>query len=122
MRENLQVPAGLHVSLPPHIAAEVTWLSDEFVDAINALPPHLIAVIANAPTWVDRRKGANLVEQHLHPVSHRSLEVWRLPWRRVNNRAITPTVVLLAVAYKKMTAAPIVMGGGKMKHLSRTVA
>ena len=48
---------------------------------------------------------------HLFPVSHRSLEVWRLPWMRANGYAVTLTIAFVAVAYEKFSAAPFVMGG-----------
>jgi|tagenome__1003787_1003787.scaffolds.fasta_scaffold19907905_2 hypothetical protein len=85
--------------------------------ALNAntplLPPHLQEILAIAPLNVDRRTGALLVTRHLFPVSHRSLEAWSLPTRRVNGRAIIPTAKLLEMAYAKLSAAPIVMGGRK---------
>jgi hypothetical protein len=85
--------------------------------ALNAetplLPPHLQEILATAPLNVDRRTGAFLVTRHLFPVSHRSLEAWSLPTRRVNGKAIIPTAKLLEMAYAKLSAAPIIMGGRK---------
>ena len=75
------------------------------------LPPHLQDALASSPTNVDRRTGAALVTQHLFPVSHRSLEAWPLPTRRVNGKAIIPTAKLFEAAYAKLAAAPVVMGG-----------
>jgi hypothetical protein len=75
------------------------------------LPPNLLEVLADQPTNVDRRTGAALISRHLFPVSHRSLEAWSLPTRHVNGRAVVPTVTLFEVAYEKLSAAPVVMGG-----------
>jgi hypothetical protein len=76
-----------------------------------SLPPELLEVLANQPLNVDRKTGAALVTRHMYPVSHRSLEVWKLPTRRVNGRALIPTATLFEVAYAKFADAPIVMGG-----------
>lgn len=80
------------------------------------LPPDLREVLAAAPPNVDRRTGAELVTRHLFPVSHRSLEAWPLPTRHVNGRAVIPTETLLAVAYSKFAAAPVVIGGRRAAH------
>jgi hypothetical protein len=75
------------------------------------LPSHLLEVVKNAPANVDRRAGAKLVTDYLFPVSYRTLEAWPLPTQFVNGRAIVPTIKLIELAYEKLTAAPIVMGG-----------
>ena len=77
------------------------------------LPAELLDVLAQQPPNVSRRAGAALISRHLFPVSHRSLEVWPLPTRHVNNRAVIPTSALLEMAYAKLAAAPVVMGGRK---------
>jgi hypothetical protein len=77
----------------------------------ETLPSHLREVLATSPVNVDRRVGAELVTRHFFPVSHRSLEVWPLPVRHVNGRAIIPTAALFEIAYSKLSAAPVVMGG-----------
>ncbi len=81
----------------------------------STLPPHLVELLAELPVNVDRRVGAELITKHLFPVSHRSLEVWPLPTRHVNGRSITATAKLFEVAYAKLNAAPIIMGGIKNK-------
>jgi hypothetical protein len=78
---------------------------------LTDLPPHLLDVVAEQPPNVDRRTGAKLVTKHLFPVSHRSLEAWPLPTRRVNGRAIIPTAKLFELAFAKLNAAPVTMGG-----------
>ena len=75
------------------------------------LPQYLLDVIAEHPANVDRRTGAELVTRHLFPVSYRSLEAWPLPTRHVNGKAVVSTVALFEVAYAKLAAAPVVMGG-----------
>jgi hypothetical protein len=75
------------------------------------LPEYLLEVLAGAPINVDRSLGAELVTKHIFPVRRRSLEAWPLPTRHVNGKAITSTETLLKVAYAKLMAAPITMGG-----------
>jgi hypothetical protein len=82
-------------------------------DPAPNLPAGLQEALAAAPPNVDRRTGAQLITKHLFPVSHRSLEAWPLPTRHVNGRALIPTEALLAVAYAKLAAAPVIMGGGR---------
>jgi hypothetical protein len=75
------------------------------------LPEYLMEVLSDQPQNVDRRVGAELVTRHLFPVSRRTLEAWPLPTRHVNGKAIVPTRALFEVAFAKMSAAPVVMGG-----------
>jgi hypothetical protein len=79
--------------------------------ASAALPPELKGMLASLPVNVDRRTGAALITKHLFPVSHRSLEAWPLPTRHVNGRAVVPTAKLFKIAFDKLNAAPVVMGG-----------
>ena len=70
---------------------------------------------------MERRTAANLVTQYFFPVSHRSLESWPLPTRLVNGKAISPTVEVFKVAYLKLVAAPLIMGGrhgGAGQHIA----
>jgi hypothetical protein len=75
------------------------------------LPPSLIELLADLPTNVDRRTGAELVTKHLFPVSHRTLEAWPLPTRNVNGKAILATVALFEHAYAMLQSAPVIIGG-----------
>jgi len=75
------------------------------------LPRHLAEVLAQQPVNVDRRTGAELVTKYFFPVSHRSLEAWPLPTRRVNGKAITATATLFELAYAKLRIAPGIMSG-----------
>jgi hypothetical protein len=68
-------------------------------------------LLEQAPVFVDRRSGAELISDNLFPVSHRSLEVWPLPTRLVNGRIVVPTAKLLEIAFAKLNAAPVVMSG-----------
>jgi hypothetical protein len=88
-------------------------LREGLLTTAAVLPPYLQEVVAQQPPNVDRRTGAALITQHMFPVSHRSLEAWPLPTRRVNGRAVIPTVVLFEVAYQKFSEAPVIMGGGR---------
>jgi hypothetical protein len=47
-------------------------------DAV-ALPQYILDLLSDLPANVDRRTGADLITQHLFPVSYRSLEAWPLP-------------------------------------------
>jgi hypothetical protein len=85
------------------------------------LPPELTDLLADLPVNVDRKTGARLVTKHFFPTSDRTLERWPLPWQRVNGRAITPTIALLALAYAKLAAAPVVMGGQRTAPEDRAV-
>lgn len=76
-----------------------------------AVPSELEEVLASLPVNVDRRTGAALITKYLFPVSHRSLEAWPLPTRHVNGRAVVPTAKLFEIAFAKLIAAPVVMGG-----------
>jgi hypothetical protein len=97
--------------LPPRLAELVNELPLDLQELVYALPPRLIEVAAEAPAYVGRRAGATQLTQHVTPVSHRTLEVWRVPWWHVDNKAVTLLIVLLAVAYAKLASAPMIMGG-----------
>ncbi len=97
--------------LPGHLAEVVAPLSPDLKQLVEQLPERLMDVAANAPVYLDRRSAAALLTRYVFPVSHRSLEVWRVPWQHVNGKAIGLTVVLLAVGYAKLAAAPVIMGG-----------
>jgi hypothetical protein len=88
----------------PQLAEIVATLPSQLKELVELLPPRLIEVAEKAPVYSDRIPGAALV-------SHRSLEAWPLPWQRPYGKAITPTIALLAVAYSKLSAAPVVMSG-----------
>jgi hypothetical protein len=79
--------------------------------ATEPLPLNLTELLADLPANVDRRRGAELLTKHLFPVSHRSLEAWELPTRHVNGRAVVSTAKLFEMAFDKLNAAPVVMGG-----------
>ena len=59
----------------------------------------------------DRHQLAEIRHRYFGPLSARSLEVWPLPWRRVNGRAVTDVRTFLAEAERRFNAAHIVMGG-----------
>lgn len=91
---------------PANVARKVALESTTFY-----LPDDLLEVVAAQPPNVDRKVGAALISRYIFPVSHRSLEDWPLPTRRVNGRAIIPTLRLFEVAYQKFRNAPVVMSG-----------
>lgn len=52
--------------------------------------------------YITRRKAADVISLYYFPVKHRSLEKWPVKYSIVNNKALTKTVDILAVAQKKM--------------------
>jgi hypothetical protein len=97
--------------LPPHLAELTNMLPPDLRKLVDALPPRLVEVAAEAPAYVDRRAGAALLTRHLTPVSRRTLEVWRVPWWHVDNKAVTLLIALFAVGNAKLASAPMIMGG-----------
>jgi hypothetical protein len=97
-------------------------LHESLLASTEHLPPDLQEVLAAAPPNVDRRRGAELVTRHLFPVSHRSLEAWPLPTRHVNGRALISTETLFTVAYARLVAAPVIMGGRRTSAEQRQFA
>ena len=93
-----------------HLATSPT-LHETLNSKAAKLPAEFQELLALLPANVDRRTGAALITKHLFPVSHRSLEVWPLPSRFVNGRAVVPTAKLFEIAFAKLNAAPVVMGG-----------
>jgi hypothetical protein len=75
------------------------------------LPQWLLDVVETLPKNIDRRRGAEVITQHLFRVSHRSLEVWPVAVRFVNGRNQMNTRELLQVAWARLNAAPKVMRG-----------
>src|SRR5262245_4838613 len=108
LREILVAEAA---KLPPHLAELADVLPPDLRELVAALPRRLVEVAAEAPAYVDRRAGAALLTQHVTPVSRRTLEVWRVPWWHVDNKAITLVIALFAVGYAKLGSAPMIMGG-----------
>jgi hypothetical protein len=75
------------------------------------LPPELLEALAHAPPKATRRKIAELLEQNGFPVSPRTLEAWPLPVEYFNGKAIVSTVKAFELAYAKLCASPVIMGG-----------
>jgi hypothetical protein len=120
-----QILVAEAAKLPPHLAELADVLPPDLRGLVYELPPRLIKVAAEAPAYVDRRAGAALLTQHVTRVSHRTLEAWRLPWWHVDHKAVTLLIVLFAVAYSKLAAAPMVMGGRRSaveQHVATTPA
>ena len=111
-----------HSTLPPHLDEVVAELPPSLIELVRKLPPRLMDVLADAPVYVDRRTGAELLTHVVIPVSHRSLEAWPLPWQHANGKALCPTVAMFAMAYSKLVAAPVIMGGRRGEAQHRTTA
>jgi hypothetical protein len=79
--------------------------------AASKLPPDLQKVVESQPARIGRRTAANLITQHLYPVSHRSLEAWPLLTQIVNGKATVSPEQVFQTAIARLSAAPIIMGG-----------
>jgi len=108
--------------LPPDVQALIASLPADLKQMVEQLPDHLWEVAEHLPPYVDRRQGASIVSQNVVKTSHRSLEAWPLPWRQGNGRATTPPAVLLAVAYSKLIASPVILGGRRTSGVHQAAA
>lgn len=72
-------------------------------DALDDFPPWLIELSANLPERQPRRDAAETIKRELFPVSRRSLEVWPVPTRIVNGRAVARNVDWLREAWTERT-------------------
>lgn len=77
-------------------------------ESLPPLPDWLEAVVCTLPEYVNRKRGAYLIGQHLFEVSPRTLEFWPLNGRRVGRQTVISTRELFQVAYAKFAEAPIV--------------
>ena len=75
------------------------------------LPDFLKAELPTLPRNGDRRMLAQIITQHLYPISPRSLEVWPLTWRRVSKKAVASTEEALKHAWRVYDAAPVTRAG-----------
>lgn len=82
-------------------------LADDYSD----LPPRLRKVLAESPEYVDDREGVKIVNKHCFPTGDRSLEIWWLPTKSINGRAMHPTGAVLREAVRRMNEAPERMRG-----------
>ena len=73
------------------------------------LPMWLREVIARLPAYIDDKRGAQVVSEHLFEISHRTVEIWPLPTRHINGRAMHPTVAVLREAWRRVNAEPEVV-------------
>jgi hypothetical protein len=79
--------------------------------APTELPPALKDLLAKLPPRVSRRTLADLLTQNFFPISYRSLEAWHLPTQHLNGYATVSTEAGFLMAYAKVQAAPVIMGG-----------
>jgi hypothetical protein len=77
------------------------------------LPRELKELLTRLPVNVNRQIGAELITRYFFPISPRSLEVWPLPTKRVNGKAIMQTANLFEIAFARLSSAPVVMSGHK---------
>ena len=68
------------------------------------LPPGL-------PVRAHRKVLAQIITQHVMPVSARTLERWPLTWQHGNGKALADVAEALAVARAKLNEAPPIRGG-----------
>jgi hypothetical protein len=65
------------------------------------------------PAYINRRTAAEVISRHFFPVSHRTLEIWPVTYFLVNNKAMTDTKGILAVAREKIEASLENKGDGE---------
>jgi len=63
---------------------------------------------------------ADIITQEAYEIDYRSLERWPLPTRLVNNKSHVETVDGLTLAFERLDAAPVVMGGHKAVSQQQT--
>jgi hypothetical protein len=98
------------VGLPRDVQEMIVALPQDIKDAIANLPLELQEIVALQPDYINRRDGAALVSRYVLKVAPRSLELWQLPRRRIGRQAMTPPIVLLAIAAQKRATGQIWMG------------
>jgi hypothetical protein len=97
--------------LPRDVREMIACLPEDIKDAIDNMPQDLWEVAAKQPDYVNRRDGAALVSKYVLKVAPRSLEHWRIPRKRIGRDAMTPPLILLAIAAQKRAAGRISIGG-----------
>jgi hypothetical protein len=100
-----------NVNLPADVQQMIAALPQDIRDAIDNLPPALWEVAAQQPDYIGRRDGAELISRYVLKVAPRTLELWRVPRRRIGRQALSPPIVWLAVATQKRAAGRISIGG-----------
>jgi hypothetical protein len=83
------------------------------------LPDYIVSELPNLPRHGDRKMLAPIITKFVFPVSHRSLEVWPLKWRRVNGHAVAETYEALAHAWRKFNSASVTMRGRGRSRATR---
>jgi hypothetical protein len=100
-----------NVNLPFDVQQMIAALPEDIQDTINNLPPGLWEAASQQPDYISHRDGAALISRYVLEVAPRTLELWRVPRRRIGRQAMTPPIVWLAVAVQKRAAGRISMGG-----------
>jgi hypothetical protein len=95
-------------SRPPNLPKELWGLFEREPELRDLFQE----ILEEAPVFLDRRAGAELLSAKLFPVSHRAIANWGLPTRRACGRAVFPTLALLEAAFLKL-ASPVVVCGHK---------
>jgi hypothetical protein len=91
---------------PPTInsASAPEWLPDD-------LKPLFERVMQDLPAFPDRHKYAAVWREHVHEQSHRSLEAWPLPTRKLNGRACFEAREAVEYGFRRLLEAPKIRGG-----------
>jgi hypothetical protein len=100
-----------NVNLPFDVRQMIAALPQDIRDAINNLPLALLEAAAQLPDYISHRDGAALISKYVLKVAPRTLELWRVPRRRIGRQALSPPIVWLAVASQRRAAGRISMGG-----------
>jgi hypothetical protein len=98
------------LNLPFDVQQMIAAFPQDIKDAIDNLPPALWEAAAELPDYISHRDGAALISTYVLNVRPRTLELWRVPRRRIGRQALTPPIVWLAIAAQKRAAGQIWMG------------
>jgi hypothetical protein len=77
----------------------------------DELPEYIQRVLPSLPRNADRRTLAPIITRLIYPLSHRSMEIWPLDWRRVNKHSVAATEQALRHAWRIYSAAPVTRAG-----------
>lgn len=100
--------------LPGAHRAAVEELPLALQEEIARLPAYLIDVGVEERAKINRREAKAMFDRHLFPISDRSFEVYPIPFQTVNKQALGATLAYLAVGYRRMRSAPLVMAGTRV--------
>ena len=109
---SMNVADAVRRSIIPDYLLELVELQPPEIQAlIKKMPQYLVNAAVAGPAYVDRRMAAGYITREVVEISPRSLEIWNVPKQLINGRAVSLLIVYLAVAFAKLSDAPMTMGG-----------